>query len=148
MKKTARKLSSLVALALVLCMVMSVPVFASENPNSDNSEEPTRISQHTLDSGSKICASGYSCTITLHLYSTYYEAYFRAGAAGNSNNAVTCSVTTPGGQTYNLGSITADGSVTPYFYTLGYSGPGDYVFEFMGTNGGPTGFAAFIYANY
>ena len=144
MKKTARKLSSLVALTLVLCMVMSVPVFASSN---DDAEQPTR-SQHTLDSGSKICNSGYSCTITLHLYSTYYMPYFRAGAAGNSNNYVNCTVTIPGGITYDLGSILADGSVTPYFYTYSYLGPGDYVFEFQGTNGGPTGFAAFIYADY
>ena len=148
MKKTARKLSSLVALTLVLCMVMSVPVFASENSNSDNSEEPTRVQQHTLDSGSKVCNSGISCTITLHLYSTYDEPYFRAGAAGNSSNQVYCTVTTPQGYTYNLGTITANGSVTPYCYTNIYGIPGDYVFEFQGTDNGPTGFAAFIYADY
>ena len=153
MKKTTRKLSSIVALTLVLCMVMSVPVFAAEpqtNPEIFivNIDEPVRAQQHTLDSGSQICNSGYYCSITLHLDNNYYRPYFRAGAAGNANNAVSCTVTTPTGACYDLGSIMANGSVTPYYYISGYGYAGDYVFEFQGTNGGPTGFAAFIYADY
>ena len=153
MKKLTRKLSSIVALTLVLCMVMSVPVFAAEpQTNSEvfiiNIDEPVRAQQHTLDSGSQICNSGISCTITLHLYSSYYMPYFRAGAAGNSNNYVNCMLTTPTGATFDLGSIMANGSVTPYLYINGWAGPGDYIFEFQGTNSGPTGFAAFIYADY
>lgn len=154
MKKTTRKLTSLVALTLVLCMAMSVPVFAAQSDSNiyilDSEEGNTRgiMSQHTLDSGSEVCSSGIYCTITLHLYSSYYMPYFRAGAAGNSNNYVNCTVTTPTGATFDLGSVMANGSVTPYLYINGWAGAGDYVFEFQGTNNGPTGFAAFIYADY
>lgn len=151
-KKGTRKL-----LAFALCMVMAMYFMASPAvlaTNAFNSpedivafEQSIRSLGTTIDSGGEI-ASGFGTTVTLHMDRDYYSPYFRAGACGNANNQVYCYVTDPDGYTYPLGTVTADGSTTPYLTYTGTAPAGDYVFTFEGTNPGTTGFLAFMYSNY
>ena len=154
-KKTHNVTRKLLAFALCMAMAMyfiaSPAVLANNAFNSPEDvytmEQAIRSLGNTIDSGGEI-ASGYGTTVTLHMDRDYYSPYFRAGAVGNENNLVYCYVTTPAGYTYPLGTVTANGSTTPYYH-IDYTAPaGDYVFTFEGTDSGTTGFLAFMYSNF
>ena len=145
MKKKFRRYFSLVlAMSMAFCLILSTTVFAAgDNGSGDVTTEPELRS--TCIAWDTDVTSGFGTTITLHLNQGYYSPYFKAGAVGNGNNLVYCTVTTPTGSTYPLGSVIADGSLTPSLYYTGTAPAGDYVFEFQGTDTGTTGFMAFIY---
>ena len=145
MKKKTRKVIYSLVLTLALVSLMFIPSNAKASSNPD-----TPVIQslgNCIDSDTKI-TSGYTCSITLTMDRPYYSPYFRAGAIGNSNNMVSCEVTFPNGITYDLGTVTADGSTTPYLHYTGTAPAGDYVFDFQGTDSGTTGFLAFMYSNF
>ena len=157
MKKHFRSIFSLVlSMAMAFCLLMSTTVYAAGDSSDSGGDSSSNSGSTNPDFAtvSSNCvawdlefASGFGTTITLHLDHGYYEPYFIASAAGNGNNHVYCTVTTPTGSTYPLGTITANGSSTSDHYYTGTAPAGDYVFTFDGIDPATTGFAAFIYCN-
>lgn len=143
-----------VALMAILCLTSSLAASAAEetmptNENisvvSETAVEP-RVLGTCIASDGVICG-GYDCEFTVTLDRSYNDIYVRAGATGNSNNAVTCFVTFPDGRTYRLGFVVADGSTTSYLFYDGTAPAGNYTFSFEGTDPGTTGFLGFIYSS-
>ena len=155
MKKTKnlRKRILTFVLTAVVCLTSSVTAFASEQlatPDnvavaSETVVEPRAIGTCIASDG--VITGGYDATIVLTLDRSYFDIYVRAGATGNSNNAIACTVTFPDGSVYPLGLIVADGSKTSYLLYDGTAPAGNYTFTFTGTDAGTTGFLAFIYSN-
>lgn len=156
-KSTLKKRIIAIALSTILCLASTVTVFASSETNSGSS---TSVGETTATSGGiaaysigsciasdGVIANGYGCDLVLTLDKSYFDIYIRAGATGNSNNAVDCFVTFPDGTTYPLGFVVADGSKTSYLCYSGTAPAGNYTFSFEGTDSGTTGFLAFIYSS-
>jgi len=158
MKKNLRKRIISLVLIVTLCLASSTYVFAS----NDNSLQPiaataanTAMTSAIMPRAIGSCVasdgmitSGYGGKLVLYLDRSYFDIYIRAGATGNANNGVYCTVTLPNGYTYPLGFVTADGSKTSYLCYDGTAPAGNYIFNFEGTDAGTTGFLAFIYSSY
>lgn len=144
MKKTTlkKRIISLI-LATILCMGSSLTVFAASNVPTTSAVEPRAIGDCIASDG--VITGGYDAEFSVYLDRSYFDIYIRAGATGNSNNAVACYVTFPDNSTYFLGYVIADGSKTSYLAYDGTAPAGYYTFHFEGTDEGTTGFLGFIY---
>lgn len=151
-KKTRKRVISIV-LATILCFASSLTAFASSQTQYvDDISVASESDASTYSFGTCIAydgmiANGYGCEFAVTLDKSYSDIYVRAGATGNSNNAVDCYVTFPDGMTYRLGFVVADGSKTSYLFYTGTAPAGDYIFSFDGTDSGTTGFLGFIYSS-
>lgn len=151
--KTLRKRIIATLLTTILCFASSLTVFASSETNypenvssvSETTVEPRSLGTCVASDG--MIANGYGCEFAVTLDRSYSDIYVRAGATGNSNNAVDCFVTFPNGRTYSLGFVVADGSKTSYLFYTGTAPAGEYIFSFEGTDSGTTGFLGFIYSS-
>lgn len=88
---------------------------------------------------------GGSGTIYVTLSSSNFFADFRAGIGyTEQSGVVSCSVTTPKGETYNLGAISGTGSFTNTT-SLTYAPAGTYAFTFISAIPTPYEVVAYIY---
>ena len=142
-KTTLKKRIIALILATILCMGSSLTVFAASNAPTTSTVEPRAIGDCIASDG--IITSGYGGSFSVYLDRSYFNIYIRAGATGNSNNAVYCYITFPDGSNHRLGYVIADGSKTSYLSYDGTAPAGTYTFHFEGTDEGTTGFLGFIY---
>ena len=137
MKKAAtrnsliKKVLSMVMAASLVFSMMAIPALAADTDTPVHEDPVEPIGDQIGSCGGSITGSG-----DIPLYLTYgnSDAYVKAGtAATGASGTVTCSVTTPGGTTYNLGTIGANGHSTGYLH-LSYASAGTYTFTFTCSN--------------
>ena len=136
-----------IMMSALMAFSASTSAFAAESAdvsNDTNIQEVDTVSTDASDRAlGKILASGVGTinngigTVTAYLPSSHSSVYILAQVGYSSVNVpVSCSVTTPDGNTINLGTISGTGDTT-YTYPLSYAPRGNYVFKFTSANTSP-----------
>ena len=139
--KTFKRLLTMVLTVATIASPMTA--FAKENDNVQSEEQGSIVQTAAIDASTraslgKVLATGTATihgtgTLTINLPSGNWWADFVAGIGYTpQSGVVNCSVRTPDGKTFSLGSISGTGSRTDS-HEEAYAPAGNYTFYFMST---------------
>ena len=127
----ARKLVAFLSAILVACLFVAHPVFAAETEKPVEEETTEAQSVGSLIAVNQGRITGGFGSVVVYMDSANWWPDFYAACSGGDGSVVTCSVVTPDGDSYLLGTFTTDGSVkSKYVQGSGRLPAGNYTFYF------------------